>query len=174
MKTFRSIMILSVIAMGIALVTGFHLADAKDPVKTSPNGIAFPEDYRDWRLISISQREDNKTMRAILGNNKAISAAQAGNTNPWPDGAVLAKIVWKNTRHNAWQPAIVPGEFVHVEFMFKDAGKYALTGGWGFARWKGTDLVPYGDGPDFVNECFGCHTPVKDNDYVFTGPAVIP
>jgi hypothetical protein len=33
---------------------------------------------------------------------------------------------------------------------------------------------PYGEKPDFVQECFGCHTPMRDNDYVFTSPSVLP
>jgi len=36
------------------------------------------------------------------------------------------------------------------------------------------DQQPYGKDASFVQECFGCHTPVKDNDYVFTRPAPIP
>jgi hypothetical protein len=58
--------------------------------------------------------------------------------------------------------------------MIKDAKKYTATGGWGFARWKGKNQKPYGKDAGFVNECFGCHTPVKENDYVFTHPAELP
>ena len=76
--------------------------------------------------------------------------------------------------HEAWEKAVVPGEFVHAEFMLKDSGKWADTGGWGFARWKGRDQEPYGKDATFVQECFGCHTPVKDNDYVFTHPIILP
>ena len=68
----------------------------------------------------------------------------------------------------------MPGEFVHAEFMVKDADKYRETGGWGFARWKGLDQKPFGNDAGFVQECFGCHTPVRDNDYVFTHPAALP
>jgi hypothetical protein len=143
-------------------------------VKATPNGITFFANYKDWRLLAISQREDNDTMRAILGNDAAISAARAGRTNPWPDGTVFAKLVWKNERHPSWNAALIPGKFVHIEFMVKDSKKYEKTGGWGFARWKGTNLMPYGQDEKFVMECFGCHTPVKDNDYVFTRPAVMP
>jgi hypothetical protein len=32
---------------------------------------------------------------------------------------------------------------------------------------------PYKD-TGFVQECSGCHTPVKDNDYVFTHPVALP
>ncbi len=148
--------------------------NAQDTVPPAPNGISFPTDYKDWSLISSSHRVDNNTLRVILGNDRAIAAARAKQTNPWPDGAVMAKIVWKETTLDSWEKAIVPGEFVHVEFMLKDAKKYPDTGGWGFARWKGMELKPYGQNESFVYECFGCHTPVKDSDYVFTHPSALP
>ncbi|HYQ72452.1 MAG TPA: cytochrome P460 family protein [Gammaproteobacteria bacterium] len=147
------------------------LADAVTP---APNGINLPQDYKDWRVIASSHREDNNTLRVILGNDIAVTAARSGNTLPWPDGAILGKLVWKDATHPAWAKATVPGEFVHAEFMFKDSGKWADTGGWGFARWTGMDQQAYGEDASFVQECFGCHTPVKDNDYVFTRPAPIP
>lgn len=140
----------------------------------APNGITLPENYRDWRVIASSHRLDNNTLRVILGNDKAIEAARAGNTNPWPDGVILAKLVWKDKTHPAWEKAVIPGEFVQAEFMLKDAHKWKATGGWGFARWKGMEQTPYGKDAGFVQECFGCHTPMKDNDYVFTHPAQLP
>jgi hypothetical protein len=33
---------------------------------------------------------------------------------------------------------------------------------------------PYGKAANFVQECFGCHAPVKSDDYVFTHPVVLP
>ncbi|RJQ47600.1 MAG: cytochrome P460 [Nitrospiraceae bacterium] len=151
------------------------MAKAERPsVKPAPNGITMPEGYKDWRLIASSHRSDNNTMRVILGNDTAIKAARGGKTNPWPDGTTFAKLVWKNKTHEAWPTATVPGDLVHAEFMIKDSKKYESTGGWGFARWLGMEQKPYGKDADFVQECFGCHTPVKDNDYVFTHPAVIP
>ena len=58
----------------------------------APNGIALPKDYRDWRVISVSERTDSSTMRVIIGNDVAVAAARAGRTNPWPEGAVLGKV----------------------------------------------------------------------------------
>lgn len=147
---------------------------AAHAAEKAPNGIELPEGYKNWRLIAVSQRTDNNTLRAIVGNDKAIEAARAGKTNPWPDGAVLGKLVWKNKQDENWAQAIVPGNFVHAEFMMKDAQKYAATGGWGFARWLGTEQKPYGKDANFVQECFGCHTPVKGRDYVFTTPVTLP
>lgn len=140
----------------------------------APNGIELPAGYKDWRVLSVSHRTDKPTLRAILGNDIAIDAARSGKTNPWPEGAVLAKLVWKDTQHAKWPTATVPGEFVHAEFMIKDPKKYASTGGWGFARWIGREQKPFGKDAGFVQECFACHQPVKDNDFVFTVPAALP
>lgn len=145
-----------------------------DEVPPAPNGISFPDGYRDWRLIATSHRTDNNTLRAVLGNDVAIQAARDGQTNPWPDGTVLAKLVFKDAQHEQWQAATVPGHFVHAEFMVKDARKYEDTGGWGFARWLGQEQKPYGQDANFDQECFGCHTPMKSNDYVFTEPVMLP
>ena len=87
---------------------------------------------------------------------------------------MLAKLVWKNKTLDKWAQATVPGDFVHAEFMVKDSKKYPDTGGWGFARWLGKDQKPYGKDANFVQECFGCHQPVKDRDWVFTEPAPLP
>ncbi|MEH6470894.1 MAG: cytochrome P460 family protein [Halopseudomonas sp.] len=140
----------------------------------APNGISIPKNYQQWQLIGSSHRTDNNSLRVILGNDKAVTAARNGNTNPWPEGAILAKLVWKERLDSNWTTAIVPDTFVHAEFMIKDSTQYAATGGWGFARWKGLDQQPYGKDANFVQECFGCHTPVKGNDYVFTHPAKLP
>lgn len=154
------------IAFGCALS-----AFAADP---APNGISLPDGYKDWRLLSVHQRTDNNTIRAVLGNDIAIKAARDGKTNPWPDGAVLAKMVWKGVKHDKWEAAIEPGAFIHAEFMIKDNAKHAATGGWGYARWLGMDQKPYGKDASFVQECVGCHTPVKDRDWVFTHPVKLP
>jgi hypothetical protein len=143
-------------------------------VPPAPNGITLPAGYKDWRVISSSHRTDNNTLRIILGNDVAIDAGRAGQTNPWPDGAVLAKLVWKDSAHEKWAAATVPGKFVHAEFMIKDSAQYAATGGWGFARWVGTEQKPYGKDASFASECFGCHQPVKANDYVFTHISIMP
>ena len=158
----------------VSLAGYFTVAFAAPPVDPAPNGITLPAGYKDWRMISSSHRTDNNTLRVILGNDIAVAAARDGHIHPWPDGAILGKLVWKDETHKNWPTATVPGAFVHAEFMIKDRAKYAQTGGWGFARWLGTEQKPYGKDAAFVQECFGCHTPVKDQDYVFTRPAALP
>ena len=151
-----------------------HSDDDVMAVPPAPNGIEFPADYRDWRVISVSHRTDHHSMRAILGNDIAIEAARRGETNPWPDGAVLGKVVWKEGPEKDWAPAIAPQQFIHVEFMLKDTEKWAATGGWGYARWVGDELKPYGNDERFAQECVACHTPIKSRDWVYTTPASMP
>ena len=144
-------------------------AAAEPPrVRAALNGVEFIPDYKNWKTISATDRFDNGSIRAILGNDVAIEAISSHRINPWPDGATFAKVAWQQ------QPGekgfIRTGAFVQVEFMIKDSKKYAATKGWGWGRWRGADLKPYGTSPAFTNECVGCHTPVRANDYVYTSP----
>ncbi|WP_326984387.1 heme-binding domain-containing protein [Chryseobacterium sp. MYb264] len=137
-------------------------------VKASLNGLAYIPDYRNWKAISTTDRFDNGTMRIIFGNDVAVKAIQENKINPWPDGTSFAKTAWK--QHINQDGSISTGDFIQVEFMVKDAKKYAKTKGWGWGRWKGNDLKPYGETPDFDKECIECHKPVASRDYVFTSP----
>jgi hypothetical protein len=132
------------------------------------NGLPFDPSFESWKPISITDRGDNDTFRFILGNDVAVEAAESGNILPWPEGARFAKIAWQQ------QPGadglIHPGKFVQVELMVKGSHRYEDTEGWGWGRWRGLDLKPYGKNAAFVNECTGCHLPVRGNDYVYTLP----
>ncbi|QHS52603.1 heme-binding domain-containing protein [Edaphobacter sp. 12200R-103] len=145
-----------------------HTGPASPPVSPAPNGIMYLPGYRDWKVVSTTNRFDNHTLRIIFGNDVAVRAIAEHRINPWPQGTTFAKAAWAqqvdddgNTR---------AGSFIQVEFMIKDSRKYASTGGWGYARWRGLDLKPYGKDAAFTNECVGCHTPVRRNDYVYTFP----
>lgn len=134
----------------------------------APNGIEFPADYRNWKAISSTDRFDNQSLRLIVGNETAVKAIAENHINPWPDGSILAKVAWAQLKDG--QGMVRTGAFQHVEFMIRDSRKYAETKGWGWARWRGTGLKPYGEGPTFSNECMDCHEPVRGNDYVYTAP----
>lgn len=149
--------------------------DKKINVKPNLEGLKLPEKYKDWRVISVSHRTDNKSMRIILGNDIAIKASRSNQTNPWPDGAILGKLVWKQTTEKNWPTAIAPEEFIHAEFMYKDSTKFKSNGtGWGWARWLGKEQQPYGNEKDLNQSCIACHTPVKGNDWVYTTPVQLP
>jgi hypothetical protein len=135
------------------------------------NNISYPTGWQNWAAIAVTHRIDNNTMRIILGNDVAVRAARSGNTNPWPDNAILGKVVWKEKRLEDWDEAVVPAELVHVEFMLKDTQKYKEGYGWGYARWLGEEQTPFNKGSE---SCISCHTPVEERDWVFTEPALFP
>jgi Haem-binding domain/Cytochrome P460 len=140
-------------------------------VQPEPNGLAFDPTFKTWKLISITDRGDNNTFRFILGNDIAVKAAQSGNISPWPDGTRFAKIAWPQVLGP--DGIVRPGNFIQVELMVKNAALYKDTQGWGFGRWRGLNLKPYGEDAHYVNECTGCHQPMHPNDYVYTPPITL-
>ena len=132
------------------------------------DGFPFDPNFEDWRPLSFTDRGDNNTFRFVLGNDIAVKAAQTGNISPWPDGARFAKVAWQQAPGP--DGLIYPGKFVQVELMLKDAQQYKKTDGRGWGRWRGLDLKPYGQNPRFVNECTGCHMPMRGDDAVYTLP----
>lgn len=159
----------------LALVVGVlaSVSVAAGGPAAAPNGITPIHGYQDWEVVAPSYRPDKDHIRLIYGNDVAVRAMESG-TRPFPDGTVLVKVAWSTRKNPSFPAAVEPGKFAQVEFMIKDGKKYAATGGWGFARFLGPELKPYGDAPTFVQECFGCHLPVKDNDFVFTSLARSP
>ena len=137
-------------------------------VQPALNDIAFLPDYKNWKAISSTDRFDNNTIRQILGNDIAIEAIARNQINPWPDGTAFAKVAWIQQPDE--KNVVRPGKFFQVEFMIRDGKKYSQTLGWGFARWRGTELKPYGKDANFARECVGCHEPLSGTNYVFTTP----
>jgi hypothetical protein len=146
-----------------------------------PGGLALSEfkGYEGWQAISVSHGE--KLVAIILGNPTMIEAYSAGipgNGQPFPDGAKMAKIHWVPAMsEKAPGPTTVPGALHDVDFMAKDARRFADSGGWGYAAFEydpasGT-LRPgtTADHPPQANDSrcgFACHTRVQARDYVFT------
>jgi hypothetical protein len=141
-----------------------------DEVATPIFGITIPAGYRDWRLIAVAHEEGKlNDLRAILGNDIAVEAARLG-TRPFPDGTIIARLAWSYDPLEESSEAFgQPQSFVAgapkngVQFMVKDARKYAATGGWGFAQFN--DGKPADEAVH--NACFACHEIVKDRDFIF-------
>lgn len=137
----------------------------------------LPDGYRAWTLVSVAREEGaNDDIRAILGNPAAVEALRNGKY-PLPDGAILARLAWsydplaesaaafgKAQSHVAGHPKN------GLQFMVRDAVKYAATGGWGYVQFDN------GKPSDAAKQqaCFACHTVVKNRDYVFNRYAADP
>ena len=162
MRRYASTVVVLLAAAGI-LFSAFPAATASD-ISAAPTGVTIPKGYRNWQVIAPSQRDDMDQLRVILGNDIAMKAYRSKSL-PFPDGAILAKLIWKRAKSAEFDNTFVPGEPVRVEFMVKDAKKYAGTGGWGFGRFvngKPADEKQHGT-------CWPCHQAnVKEHDWVFT------
>jgi hypothetical protein len=139
--------------------------------ETSPIfGVTIPPGYRDWRLISVAHEEgDLNDLRAILGNDVAIKAYREEKL-PFPDGTIIARLAWNYVPLEESQKAFgrlqsfVAGAPKNgVQFMVKDAKKYAATGGWGFAQFNDGKLADEAA----HKTCFPCHATVRARDFVF-------
>lgn len=133
-------------------------------------GIKIPAGYRDWRLISVAHEEGTlNDLRAILGNDIAINAYREGKL-PFPDGTIIARLAWsydpleESSKAFGHAQSFVAGPPKNgVQFMVKDARKYASTGGWGFAQFN--DGKPANE--VIHNTCFACHQVAEARDFVF-------
>ena len=162
MRRYASMVVVLLAAAGI-LFPALPVATAAD-IAVAPTGVTIPKGYRNWSVVAPSQRDDMDEIRVILGNSIAMKAYRSKQL-PFPDGAILAKLVWKRAKSAEFDNTFVPGESVKVEIMVKDAKKYASTGGWGFGRFvngKPADEKQHAT-------CWPCHVSnVKGHDFVFT------
>ena len=129
-----------------------------------------PEGYRNWQFISVAHEEGNlNSFAAVLGNDVAIKAYREVKL-PFPDGAIIAALHWshvsskENDQVFGRSQSFVAGPSTNVQFMIKDARKYATTGGWGFAHFN-KDGTP-GD-EALLKTCSPCHAKAS-RDFVFT------
>ncbi|HEY2231781.1 MAG TPA: cytochrome P460 family protein [Xanthobacteraceae bacterium] len=133
-------------------------------------GIKIPPGYRDWRLISVAHEEGTlNDLRAILGNDIAIKASREGKL-PYPDGTIIARLAWsydpleESKKAFGHLQSFVAGPPKNgVQFMVKDAKRYAATGGWGFAQFD--DGKPASEA--MQKTCFPCHANAEARDFVF-------
>ncbi|SHG43725.1 Cytochrome P460 [Chryseobacterium oranimense] len=138
----------------------------------SPNGVKYTDDFKNWKVISMSTLFDH-SIRVIYGNDIAVKAVETENFHPWPDGSIIVKSVWKQQQMADGE--VRAGEFINAQFMVKDADKYKDTEGWGFAKFSGNDLHPTGKTASFAKEsCIACHRQLAEKTgYLFDVPMKI-
>ncbi|MBV8328464.1 heme-binding domain-containing protein [Chryseobacterium sp.] len=149
--------------------TDHEINAALPKVPVSPNGIQYTDDFKNWKVISMSTLFD-QSIRVIYGNDIAVKAVETENFHPWPDGSIVVKSVWK--QQTLPDGEIRAGEFINAQFMVKDSGKYKDTEGWGFAKFSGNDLHPTGKSASFAKEsCIACHRQLAEKTgYLFDVP----
>lgn len=146
-----------------------ELSAAIRKVPVSLNGIPYAADYKTWKVISATDKYDGGSMRVVYGNDIMVKAIKE-HTLPFPDGAKIVKAVWGKQREDQ-DGNVLPGNFQNVQIMIKDSKKYQSTEGWGFAKFDGLALKPFGKTAAFANTCINCHRMlVPESDFVFNIP----
>ncbi len=171
----------------LSVVVALALAAQDRYTLKVPNGLAFAEfrGYEDWQVVAPSQTDAQNVMRVILANPVMIKAYRAGipaNGKPFPDGSKIAKIEWRPRKiiaapFSAATPDTVPGILTEVEFIEKNAKRFADINGWGFAVFDydatSDTFAPgtlAGKPPQGNDAKCGtaCHKLAAATDYIFT------
>ena len=118
---------LAAVALPLAAVVGPDTVRAEGP-PTAVTGVALPEGYRTWTAVAPSHRTDKGHIRMMLAN-EVMAKAYRDRTLPFPEGASIAKLVYKAEASKEWKEALVPGEPVTVEIMVKDSKRFPDTAG---------------------------------------------
>jgi Cytochrome P460 len=150
-------------------------------IADAPNGVQFPSNILDWRVIGIADiiSPMGPTIRVLVGNPTAVSAARSGQTNPWPDGSRISHIQWNAGENpDIGAIAVVPVGFRAFTVMQRSAAAYGPDGNWAYGAWPMnamTGAIAPPAAADFDRNCVGCHTgEVQDRDMVFTEMAQFP
>jgi len=154
------------VAGSVALAYGREAAEAA-PVYVQK----IPPRYRDWKFISVAREEGElDDIRAVLGNDIAIKAYRDGKL-PFPDGAIIARLAWSyvpsednNKAFGRAQSHVAGPAKNGLQFMIKDAKKYAATGGWGYGHFNDGESADEA----MLKTCFPCHQSIESRDFVFT------
>lgn len=144
--------------------------------QATPGGLAMPADILDWGVIGVVNRAAamDETIRVVIGNRTAVTAARAGLDGAWPEGSMLGHYVWAADDNPDIADAVVPGEFQAITLMEKQGEDYGVDGGWKYGNWSSSQLAAPTT-PTFDRDCVDCHTDsVSDQDFVFTIPGALP
>jgi hypothetical protein len=128
-----------------------------------------PSGYRNWFHVNTMVVDKASPLFEALGGMHNVHVNSVGEATlkkggPYPDQTVFVTDLHEFTVSDG---SYVMGNRKGLAVMVKDAKKYAATGGWGFQFFAGGDpnkpVVT-----DAAKQCFECHVPKKDQDYVYS------
>jgi hypothetical protein len=128
-----------------------------------------PSGYRQWFHVNTMIVDKASPLFKDLGGMHNVYLNAAGldalkKDKPYPNKSMFVTDLHEFTVTDG---SYVEGTRKALAVMVKDSKKYASTGGWGFQLWEGGDpkkpVVT-----DAAKQCFECHQPRKDHDYVYS------
>ena len=156
-RVFR-LLTATVVMLAILSVSAESVDDIKPPV-----------DYRRWFHVNTMIVDKASPLFEVLGGMHNVHVNSVGESalrkgGPYPNGTVFLTDLHE---FSVVDGSYVEGALKGLALMAKDSKKYASTGGWGFQFWAGGDpknpIVT-----DATKQCFECHQPKKDQDYVYS------
>jgi hypothetical protein len=135
----------------------------------SADDIKPPADYRHWFHVNTMIVDRASPLYDALGGMHNVYINSTGEAALKKGGAYPDETVFTTDLHDftVSDGSYVEGARKAIAVMVKDSKKYASTGGWGFQIFAGGDptkpMVT-----DATKQCFECHVPKKDNDYVYS------
>jgi hypothetical protein len=148
-----------------AMIAVLAMTSAAKPA----DDITPPSDYRHWFHVNTMVVDKSSPLFEALGGMHNVYLNSVGEAalkqgGPYPDRSTFVTDLHEFTITDG---SYVEGKRKGVAVMVKDANKYASTGGWGFQFFLGGDphkpIVT-----DATKQCFECHQPRKDQDYVYS------
>ncbi len=148
-------------ALGLLAIVSLPAGSADD--------IKPPTGYRQWFHVNTMIVDKASPLFGALGGMHNVHVNSAGEAalkkgGPYPDDTVFVTDLHD---FSVVDGSYVEGALKGLAIMVKDSKKYASTGGWAFQFWQGGDPTK----PvvtDATKQCFECHQPKKDHDYVYS------
>jgi len=135
----------------------------------SADDLKLPIGYRSWFHVNTMVVDRASSLFEALGgmhnvyaNAGAAAALKKG--GPYPNGSQFVTDLHDFT---ITEGSHVEGARKGLATMIKDSKRYASTGGWGFQFWAEGDAKKP-QVTDAAKQCFACHEPKKDQDYVYS------
>jgi Cytochrome P460 len=147
--------------LGLLAVFSFP-AESADDLKP-------PVSYRHWFHVNTMIVDKASPLFEALGGMHNVYINSAGEAALKKGGSYPNKAMFVTDLHEftVSDGSYVEGARKALVVMVKDSKKYSSTGGWGFQAWMGGDpkkpVVT-----DAAKQCFECHEPRKDHDYVYS------
>jgi len=146
-------------AVTCSLVLGLTTAGG---ALASEKGIKLPKDFREWThtksMVIPDKGHGLYGFHSIYANEKALKTLKAGGT--YKDEAAFVVSFYEVVDKDGM---VTQGKKLMDVLMEKDRSA-EKTGGW---VWAAFDADGKAKAIDPVKDCYECHTPVADRDYVF-------
>ncbi|MET3981818.1 hypothetical protein ABIB62_004434 [Mucilaginibacter sp. UYP25] len=126
----------------VAAAALFSVGCSESPISVAATNskASLPPDFhfssQGLKVINFSINKRKHTMSILYGNDQAVILAKAGKQQ-FPDGQVLALVIWKEQGNPYWFGNNIPGELQTVEMVTGDKKNGKIS----YALYEGKDLV---------------------------------